>query len=139
LAGGGADVSSHPLGEVRRNAEFPPEINLRTVQELRGRVNPLIATLTSPTSSRVAFGESGSEWRSAHLMAVSRRKHIRSDLAPIQKYQHNALASHSIGWHVDRGDTSPKRSPHGLRESPMQKWKIDLQDKKVVSTLRVCA
>ncbi|CAK0824595.1 unnamed protein product [Prorocentrum cordatum] len=126
--GGSLPPVASPDGAASRHRD----INFNDIREMRQSINPLAARLSSRANARGALGESGSEWKSAQSMRLAKRMHIRSDLSPVQKYPEAALASQNIGWHVDRGDVSPKRSLVGLKECPMQKWKIDLTEKKVI-------
>lgn len=144
IGSSGADASRlmapHPMSPVRQRGR-QIEVDIHDLRRLRQESNFVLATGKSGTAvseSLQGLPDPGQEFYSVQTLKDLKRKHIRSHLSPLHKYQERSISSHAIGWQheTDHGKGMVRMSPYGLRESNGTKRYVDMQATKIGLCLR---
>lgn len=131
-------MAPHPLSDLRRQPI--PDVDLREVRRLRQQGNFVMANSTSLTCITAAATPAAIEYQSVTNLHNVRRKHMRSQSSPNQRFLPDKVASHVIGWHAE-GDTGKywtRHPEHGISESETTKRYVNFKETNVEACLRLC-
>ncbi|CAJ1444025.1 unnamed protein product [Effrenium voratum] len=134
-------MGMHPLSETRSGCSMN-EVSMKEVWARRKLGNFVLQNSSSEVyqSHTEAAGPEAVEFSSNDTIHRVRRKHMRSNLAPCDKYGWRKVASNAIGWHAqtEHGRSLLKHPVHGITESSVTKTYSNMKATNMEACLRLC-